>query len=93
MTGTEDEKQMNWNENDIRSCWAAALYDIRPERIAVIIEYGLSTQDLIVLGGLHYAGLYQSEIESLLTECNFHTECKNLQAGSYKNYMNMVIGD
>ena len=84
----------NWTGNSIRLNWAAALKDVRHGyELSGAIDYGFSMQDLMVLGSLHEAGLYQTRIRELLQDCNFHTESRLLSAGDYTRYREVILED
>lgn len=81
------------NKEIIRLDWANALetYKNNIEAISVALEWGFTCQDLFILGCFHEIGLWRKEIEYLLTDCNFHTECRMLHNGNYKEYKEEVF--
>ena len=54
--------------------------------LSEVIGYGLTRNDISGLAALHKAGKHRKKIEELLTDCNFHTECRDFAAGSCDKY-------
>lgn len=79
-------------EQEIRQDWYKALSN-KDKWGSGTIHWSFYSQDLLVLGCLHEAGLFQEEIEDLLEDCNFHTECKLLYEQDYAEYRRIVIRD
>ena len=77
----------------IRGKWLDALQKLKTESISTHLEWCFTYQDLLVLGGLHQAGMHTEKITDLLTDCNFHTECQMLKAGKYTEYFMEVMKD
>jgi len=71
-------------EEQIRDDWEAALEsDMDYSEIAQAIEWGFTREDIITLMELHRENKHRRKIEDLLTDCNYHTECKAWSAGDY----------
>lgn len=78
--------------NDIRLNWFGALSKVsRGTQLSGKIEWGFTTQDLIVLGVLHQQNLFREEIYDLLEDCNFHMENEMLDEGKYDEYFKMLL--
>lgn len=70
-------------EDAIRSDWETALNTMPYSTIAKEIEWGFTDEDLRELMRLHEAGRCREQIEDLLSDCNFHTECADWHDGNY----------
>lgn len=83
--------------NEIRADWKSALDSVEKGwKLSAPIEWGFSTQDLIVLGTLYKYGAnsdIQQKIVDLLEDCNFHTECGLLYDNKFDAYFKMVLED
>ena len=80
-------------ENKIRLNWWKALDGVdKGTELSGKIEWGFSTQDLLVLTCLHEADIHRQKIEDLLEDCNFHTENGLLDEGKYDECRNVIIG-
>ena len=55
------------------------------------INYGFTNSDLLILMTMHEAGNFRKKIEDLLTDCNFHTECKLLHKKDYNSMLEQLI--
>lgn len=69
--------------DEIREDWEYALNSMSYGKIAKAIEWGFTDDDLIELMRLHKADICREEIEDLLTDCNFYTECSDWHDGNY----------
>ncbi len=73
---------------DIRSDFATALKKVkRGTDLSDILGYAFSDTDIKHLAELHKANKYRSKIESLLEDCNFHTECGDFAEHDYDKYL------
>ena len=80
-------------ENKIRLNWWEALDGVdKGTELSRKIEWGFSTQDLLVLTCLHEADIHRQKIEDLLEDCNFHTENGLLYEGKYDECRKVIIG-
>lgn len=70
-------------EDEIRADWEKALSVMTYGDIAEEIGWGFTDEDLQELMRLHKAGIARQQIEDLLTDCNFHTECDAWHDGKY----------
>lgn len=86
---------MTNREMEIRFNWTKALKECEGHgtRLSSAIEWGFYPQDLLVLCCLHEAGMFREEIEDLLEDCNFHTECEALNEGKYERCRQLIISD
>ena len=86
----DNELRHTLTEASIRMNWKKALNEVtRGEELSGPIDFGFSKQDITILAGLHMAGdkTTQTKIEDLLTDCNFHRECRNFINGDYGPYL------
>ena len=75
-------------EHDIRSDWAKALRNVRNGRnLSYKIGFGFSKEDISELAKLHQKNKFRKKIESLLEDCNFHTENADFSVGNYDKYI------
>lgn len=79
----EVDELQHMDEEDIRADWEAALNTMEYGEIAKEIGWGFTDEDLQELIRLHKAGICRQQIEDLLTDCNFHTECADWHDGNY----------
>lgn len=68
---------------DVREDWETALKSLPYFEIAAMIEWGFTPDDLRELARLHKAEIQRQNIEDLLTDCNFHSECSSFRNGEY----------
>lgn len=81
-------------KESIRSNWDEALSNVKHGwELGAIIEWGFTTEDLLTLCKLHESGKHRHKISNLLTECNFHSECKCINRGDYAEFRRMIIED
>lgn len=76
-------EQYDMTEDEIRNDWEKALALLPTPVISKTIEWGFTQHDLKTLARIHKEGWYCSEIEDLLEDCNFHTECSQFSEGDY----------
>ena len=68
----------------IRKDFAAALQSVkRGSDLSSKLGFGFSEKDIQELAKLHKAGKFRKKIEDLLTDCNFHSECRMMAAKQY----------
>lgn len=79
--------------NEIRNDWINALQKYEYGKLAGLIEWGFTFQDLYVLCCLHEANCFREKIEDLLEDCNFHTECGLLSEGKYEECRKVISND
>lgn len=79
-------------DTEIRLNWFNALKR-KNEWDSSTIEWGFSDQDLLVLMNIHKAGFFRSEIEDLLEDCNFHTECELMSKMKYNECETIIINE
>lgn len=63
--------------------WETALKSMPYSDISEAIGWEFSEEDLNTLMELHKADICREQIEDLLEDCNFHTDCENWHDGNY----------
>ena len=75
-------------EDWVRNNWEDAFDQVEHgDELSAIVDYGFDADDLLALAELHKNKReYRKKIEELLTDCNYHTECKWLTTGDYDKF-------
>lgn len=70
----------------IRHNWPSAFRKVKNGRdLSSAVGWGFYKDDLRTFLKLHKANKFRKKIESLLTDCNYHTFCGYLSVGEYNN--------
>lgn len=77
----DDPEEMT--KDEISVDWDKALGSLAYGKIAKTIGWGFTREDLETLMELHKQDKHRQNIEDLLEDCNFHTECGNWHDGIY----------
>ncbi len=74
----------------VRRDFLTALKSVREgSDLSGILHYGFSKKDIRELAKIHKSGKCRTKIESLLTDCNYHTESGDFHARRYDAYLNI----
>lgn len=77
-------------KENVQLNWKQVLKDKPYEEISYEIEWGFTNDDIEELAKLHRDGYERKKIEDLLTDCNFHEECRNFKNGNYDEYIDGI---
>lgn len=74
----------------VRRDFLTALKSVREgSDLSSILHFGFSKKDIRELAKIHKSGKCRKKIESLLTDCNYHTESGDFHARRYDAYLNI----
>ena len=74
----------------VRRDFLTALKSVREgSDLSGILHFGFSKKDIRELAKIHKSGKCRTKIESLLTDCNYHTESGDFHARRYDAYLNI----
>lgn len=84
MTNIDEIREAEKREAEIRADFAAALEAAEcGEQVAAEVGWGFWPEDILSLLKLHRDGRLREKIEAMLTDSNFHTDCRMLAEGQY----------
>lgn len=94
--GSDEEKELcealiDIADKGVRANFKKYLEEAKKgEDLSTVLHFGFSEEDIKNLAILHRDGQrpIRNKIEDLLTDCNFHTECADIQNGNYDKYIN-----